>query len=159
MLHRINPFVTALVMTCPCQSGRAYERCCGPYHRGELAPTPEPLMRARYSAYANGDAAYVKTSWHADTRPATLTLPSGDRWLGLEVIDSGEDGDTGWVHFRAACRDDAGFALLEERSRFVREAGRWFYLDGEHAVTPLKPGRNDPCPCGSGRKFKKCCAG
>ena len=115
-------------------------------------------MRARYSAYARGDTAYVKASWHAETRPSTLTLASGDRWLGLEIIDSGEAGDEGWVHFRATCRDDAGFAVLEERSRFVREQGEWFYLDGEHTVEPLKPGRNDPCPCGSGRKFKKCCA-
>ena len=61
------------------------------------------------------------------------------------------------MHFRATHRDGDGFAVLEERSRFVRENGHWFYLDGEHTVTPLKPGRNDPCPCGSGRKFKKCC--
>ena len=74
------------------------------------------------------------------------------------VLDSGEDGHTGRVHFRATCRDDGGFAVLEERSRFVREHNHWLYLDGEHTVTALKPGRNDPCPCGSGRKFKKCCA-
>jgi len=146
-------------MTCPCQSHRSYDECCGRYHRGEPASTPEALMRARYSAYARGDTAYINNSWHVDTRPVTLTLPSGDRWLGLEVIDSGEDGDAGRVHFRATCRDPAGFAVLEESSRFVREAGRWLYLDGEHAVTALKPGRNDPCPCGSGRKAKKCCGG
>ena len=64
-------------MTCPCQSGRPYDQCCGPCHRGEPAPTPEALMRARYSAYALGDAAYVQSSWHPDTRPATLDLPSG----------------------------------------------------------------------------------
>ncbi|ROO23084.1 YchJ family protein [Salinisphaera orenii] len=145
-------------MTCPCQSGRPYDQCCGPCHRGEPAPAPEALMRARYSAYALGDAAYVQSSWHPDTRPATLDLPSGDHWLGLAVLDSGEDGDTGRVHFRATCRDDGDFAVLEERSRFVREQGQWFYVDGDHAVTALKPGRNDPCPCGSGRKFKKCCA-
>jgi SEC-C motif-containing protein len=144
--------------SCTCQSGADYEHCCAPYHRGEPAPTPEALMRARYSAYALGDAAYVQQSWHADTRPATLDLPPGERWLGLDVLDSGADDDAGWVHFRATCRDDVGFAVLEEHSRFVREAGRWFYLDGEHAVAPLKPGRNDACPCGSGRKFKKCCA-
>lgn len=145
-------------MTCPCQSGRAYDQCCGPYLRGEPAPTPVALMRARYSAYALGDAAYVKSSWHPDTRPDTLNLPSGDNWLGLAVLDSAENGATGRVHFRATCRDDDGFAVLEERARFVCEQGRWFYRDGEHTVTALKPGRNDPCPCGSGRKFKKCCA-
>lgn len=143
---------------CPCQSGRPYEHCCGQYHRGEPAPTPEALMRARYSAYARDDAAYVKTSWHPDTRPTTLDLTGGDHWLGLEIISSGEDGDRGWVHFRATCREHTGFVMLEEHSRFIREDGQWFYQDGETAVTPLKPGRNDPCPCGSGRKFKKCCA-
>jgi len=146
-------------MTCPCQSHRSYDECCGRYHRGEPAPTPEALMRARYSAYAQGDSAYIKNSWHVDTRPAALTLPGGDRWLGLEVIESSEDGDAGRVRFRATCREPAGFTVLEESSRFVREAGRWLYLDGEHAVTALKPGRNDPCPCGSGRKAKKCCGG
>ena len=115
-------------------------------------------MRARYSAYARADSAYVRSSWHADTRPATLILTQGERWVGLEVLDSGENGDAGWVHFRATCRDDNGFSLLEEHARFVREDGRWFYLDGRHTVLPLKPGRNAPCPCGSDRKFKKCCA-
>lgn len=115
-------------------------------------------MRARYSAYALGDAAYVKASWHPDTRPQTLDLPGGDRWLGLTVISSGAQGDAGDVHFQATCRDDNGFALLEEHSRFLREQGEWLYLAGEHTMCALKPGRNDPCPCNSGRKFKKCCA-
>ncbi|WP_348765832.1 YchJ family metal-binding protein [uncultured Salinisphaera sp.] len=122
------------------------------------APTPEALMRARYSAYALGNAAYVKTSWHPDTRPQTLDLAGGDRWLGLNVLSSDAHGDTGEVHFRATCRNFEGFAVLEERSRFLREHGQWFYLDGDHAVHALRPGRNDPCPCNSGRKFKKCCA-
>jgi len=144
---------------CPCQSGRLYEHCCGPYHSGEAAPTPEALMRARYSGYARDDAAYVSRSWHPDTRPAALALADGDRWLGLQVIDSGEHGNDGWVHFRATCRDGTDFAQLEEHSRFKYEDGQWRYLDGQTAMTPLKPGRNDACPCGSGRKFKKCCAG
>lgn len=115
-------------------------------------------MRARYSAYVQDDADYISTSWHPDTRPAALTLSDGDQWLDLEIIDSGEDGDRGWVHFRATCREHTGFARLEEQSRFIREQGQWLYLDGKTAVIALKPGRNDPCPCGSGRKFKKCCA-
>lgn len=115
-------------------------------------------MRARYSAYARNDAAYVETSWHPDTRPARLPLTGGDHWLSLEIISSGEDGDHGWVHFRATYREDTGFAMLEEHSRFIREEGQWFYHSGETAVTPIKPGRNDPCLCGSDRKFKKCCA-
>ncbi|ERS11373.1 preprotein translocase SecA [Alcanivorax sp. PN-3] len=116
-------------------------------------------MRSRYSAFVLNDAAYVKASWHPATRPAPLTLEDGDQWLGLTVLDSHQEGEDGWVHFRATCREGDGFAVLEERSRFLREDGRWFYLDGEHDVRPLKPGRNDPCPCGSGKKHKKCCGG
>ncbi len=114
-------------------------------------------MRSRYSAFVRDDADYVRASWHPDTRPAELTLEGGDQWLGLEIVDTRQDGDSGQVHFRATHRNGDGFAVLEERSRFVRESGHWFYLNGEHTVTPLKPGRNDPCLCGSGRKFKKCC--
>ena len=114
-------------------------------------------MRSRYSAFVRDDADYVRASWHPDTRPVELTLEAGEQWLGLEIVDAKQDGDSGQVHFGATHRDGDGFAVLEERSRFVRENGHWFYLDGQHTVTPLKPGRNDPCPCGSGRKFKKCC--
>ena len=143
--------------TCPCQSGLPYENCCAPLHHGEPASSPEALMRSRYSAFVRDDADYVRASWHPDTRPAELTLEGDDQWLGLEIVDAKQDGDAGQVHFLATHRDGDGFAVLEERSRFVRENGHWFYLDGEHTVTPFRPGRNDPCPCGSGRKFKKCC--
>jgi len=142
---------------CPCGSGLDYAQCCRPLHRGEPASSPEALMRSRYSAFVRDDADYVRASWHPDTRPSELTLEGGDQWLWLETVDAKQDGDAGQVHFRATHRDGDGFAVLEERSRFVRENGHWFYLDGEHTVTPFKPGRNDPCPCGSGRKFKKCC--
>ena len=141
----------------PCGSGLDYAQCCRPLHRGEPVSSPEALMRSRYSAFVRDDADYVRASWHPDTRPAELTLEGGDQWLGLEIVDAKQDGEAGQVHFRATHRDGDGFAVLEERSRFVRENDHWFYLDGEHTVTPLKPGRNNPCPCGSGRKFKKCC--
>jgi SEC-C motif-containing protein len=126
-------------------------------HHGEPASSPEALMRSRYSAFVRDNADYMRASWHPDTRPAELTLEGGDQWLGLEIVDAKQEGDAGQVHFRATHRDGDGFAVLEEHSRFVRENDHWFYLDGEHTVTPLKPGRNDPCLCGSGRKFKKCC--
>jgi|TARA_B100000965_G_C19565376_1_gene746610 SEC-C motif domain protein len=126
-------------------------------HHGEPASSPEALMRSRYSAFVRDNADYMRASWHPDTRPAELTLEGGDQWLGLEIVDAKQEGDAGQVHFRATHRDGDGFAVLEEHSRFVRENDHWFYLDGEHTVTPLKPGRNNPCPCGSGRKFKKCC--
>tara|TARA_Y100000782_G_scaffold90970_1_gene99491 strand:+ start:133 stop:582 length:450 start_codon:yes stop_codon:yes gene_type:complete len=142
---------------CPCGSGLDYAQCCRPLHHGAPASSPEALMRSRYSAFVRDDADYVRASWHPDTRPVELTLEAGEQWLGLEIVDAKQDGDSGQVHFGATHRDGDGFAVLEERSRFVRENGHWFYLDGQHTVTPLKPGRNDPCPCGSGRKFKKCC--
>nr|WP_081586804.1 YchJ family metal-binding protein [Alloalcanivorax dieselolei] len=143
---------------CPCQSGLEYSRCCQPFHQGEPAPTPEALMRSRYSAFVLNDTAYAKASWHPATRPASLTLDDGEQWCALRVLGSGVQGDQGWVHFHAVAREADGFVVLEERSRFVAESGRWFYLNGEHEIRPLKPGRNDPCPCGSGKKFKKCCA-
>lgn len=114
-------------------------------------------MRSRYSAFALSNIDYLSLTWHPETRPADLTLDSGERWVGLEVLDAGSEGDVGWVHFKATSRDGKGFAVLEEESRFVREAGRWYYRDGDTRVSALTPGRNDTCLCGSGRKFKKCC--
>jgi len=113
---------------CPCQSGLDYAHCCQPLHQGNLSQ-----------------------------RPTGLDLDDHQQWLALEIIASGEDGDTGWVHFRATSKDRQGLAVQEERSRFVKENGHWYYLDGTPSVTALKAGRNDPCPCGSGKKFKKCC--
>ncbi|MGM0534829.1 MAG: YchJ family protein [Pseudomonadota bacterium] len=142
---------------CPCGSGLAYEACCGPCHRGEPAASPAALMRSRYSAFALGLTDYLLTSWHTATRPNSLSPDPSTRWVCLELLDSGEQADEGHVHFRAICREGRRWAVLEERSRFRREAGRWRYVDGHPVVTRLKPGRNDPCPCGSGRKLKGCC--
>ncbi|TDR56547.1 SEC-C motif-containing protein [Halomonas ventosae] len=142
---------------CPCGSGLPLARCCGRYHAGEPAPTPEALMRSRYSAFALDLTDYLLASWHPDTRPTSLAPDPSTRWVALEILESGEEGDEGQVHFRATFREERRFGALEERSRFRREAGRWTYLDGDPAVTRLKPGRNEPCPCGSGRKFKACC--
>ncbi|MBE0489990.1 MAG: YchJ family protein [Halomonas sp.] len=142
---------------CPCGSGQSLAQCCGRFHAGEPAPTPEALMRSRYSAFALDLTGYLLESWHASTRPAELAPDPTTRWLRLEVLESGEEGDSGQVHFRATFREGRRFAVLEEASRFLREAGRWYYLDGSPRVTRLKPGRNEACPCGSGRKFKACC--
>ncbi|MGR2737151.1 YchJ family protein [Billgrantia sp. Q4P2] len=142
---------------CPCGSGLVLADCCGRFHAGEPAPTPEALMRSRYSAFALGLEGYLRDTWHGSTRPTMLDLDDGTRWVRLEVLDHGQDGDQGRVHFRATFRERRRWGVLEENSRFVREAGRWYYLDGTPSVNRLKPGRNDPCPCGSGRKFKSCC--
>lgn len=120
---------------CPCLSGLPYGECCAPLHRGErTAPTAEALMRSRYSAFAVGDAAYLRATWHPRTRPADLDLDPGTRWLRLDVLATGAGGpfDTaGTVEFRAHFRDAAGRGSLHEVSRFVREAGSWLYVDGD----------------------------
>ena len=121
-------------MTCPCGSGESYEDCCGPIVRNERpADTAEELMRSRYTAYVLGDVDHLFRTWHPAERPDDLSgLPQVD-WRGLEileVVDGGPADDTGVVEFRAL---HAG-GELRERSRFVRRAGRWVYLDGD--VTP-----------------------
>lgn len=143
--------------SCPCNSVRRYVECCGRFHVGVPAHTPEALMRSRYSAFVLGVDDYLRETWHSSTRPAALNLDAATRWVRLEVLDHGQEDEQGRVHFRATFREGRRWGVLEEDSRFVHEEGRWYYLDGTPSVTRLKPGRNDTCPCGSGRKFKGCC--
>lgn len=142
---------------CPCGSTAPLADCCGRYHAGEPAPTPEALMRSRYGAFVLELPDYLLATWHTSTRPSGLEPDTATTWKRLEVLESGEEGDRGWVHFRATFREGGRWAVLEEISSFVREAGHWFYLAGNPAIHRLKPGRNMPCPCGGGRKFKACC--
>ena len=128
----------------------------------EPAPTPEALMRSRYCAFALGQAAYLLATWYPRTRPARLDLRDQPHWQRLEVSGAGEsaDGSSGWVEFAAHYRNADGDGCLRERGRFRRERGRWWYLDGVHpdsGAAMIRCGRNQPCPCGSGRKFKHCC--
>ncbi|SCL31210.1 SEC-C motif-containing protein [Micromonospora rhizosphaerae] len=120
-------------LPCPCGSGLPYAQCCGPLHRGEsTAATAEALMRSRFSAFAVGDADYLLRSWHSSTRPARLRLDPGQRWTGLEILGTDRGGlfDTaGTVRFRAHYREAGRPGVQEEHSRFVREDGRWVYLD------------------------------
>ena len=122
------------VTPCPCQSGLPYARCCGPLHAGAAAASALALMRSRYSAYARGEADYLRASWHASTRPTELELeaPGVVRWLGLEVKRHVEqDADHALVEFVARYRVGGARAVrLHETSRFVREDGRWLYVDG-----------------------------
>jgi len=115
---------------CPCGRGSAYAVCCAPLHTGETAAaTAEQLMRGRYSAYVVGDAPYLVRTWHPRNRPDPLEVAPDPGWLRLEVLDTtggGEDDETGEVEFVATHVDGP----LHERSRFVRRAGQWVYLDG-----------------------------
>ncbi|MCC8536414.1 YchJ family protein [Xanthomonas axonopodis pv. poinsettiicola] len=118
---------------CPCGRPAEYARCCGQYHAGAAAPDAQTLMRARYSAYVRRDVAYLLSSWHRSTRPAELPLDEGGRttWLGLTVQRALSTGDgTAEVVFLARYRIGGGSAVrMTEHSRFVREDGRWYYLD------------------------------
>ena len=120
---------------CPCGSELPYADCCGRWHagvaQGEHAPTPEALMRSRYSAYARHLPEYLLATWHGSTSPGDLEL-FPVKWLGLEVRHAEMRGDAGVVEFVARCRDSAGRAQrMHELSRFVREHGRWYYIDGQ----------------------------
>lgn len=118
--------------SCPC-GGRDYTNCCGQYHHGAYAPDAESLMRSRYSAYLLKLEAYLLATWHADTRPATLELTvDKTRWLGLEVKKcTSESADRASVEFVARYKIAGRAHRLHEISRFVRENGHWFYVDGE----------------------------
>ena len=150
---------------CPCGSGKGFAACCEPYLKGEaVAETAETLMRSRFTAYAREAFDYLLESWHPSTRPPDLRAGDGGtvEWSSLEVVDraaGGEGEDQGEVEFIARYRLNGNDAQLRERSTFVREEGRWYYVDGHEPPTrnTAKVGRNEPCPCGSGKKYKKCC--
>jgi SEC-C motif-containing protein len=117
-------------MRCPC-GGADYAACCGRYHAGKAAPSAQALMRSRYSAYALGLHDYVAATWHPRTRPPADSLKDdGARWIGLEVKHASEDGDAATVEFIARCRMQGRAQRMHEVSRFLREGGKWYYLDG-----------------------------
>lgn len=122
---------------CPCTSGVVFASCCGPLLSGSsLAPTPERLMRSRYSAFVLGDAAYLLATWHPGTRPDTLDIDPDTEWLGLEILvtEGGVAGTKrGFVEFAASYRQRgvARADVQREQSRFVWQSERWWYLDGE----------------------------
>lgn len=127
-----KPAATAGQDACPCGSAQPYAQCCGLVHAGGVAITAEALMRSRYSAYVLGDADYLLRTWHPDTRPDRLEIEPAVRWLGLEVRAAQATGEqAATVEFIARCRHGGAAAVrLHEVSRFVREEGCWYYLDG-----------------------------
>jgi SEC-C motif domain protein len=146
---------------CPCGSALEYSLCCQRYLSGNaLAPTPSQLMRSRYSAFVMKDADYLIKTWHPSCEPQEFRQSleqsfTTTEWLGLTLFaaDDGKSPDEGYVSFVARfCEHNKSSALIE-RSRFLKENGQWYYIDGTRPLI----GRNDPCPCGSGKKFKKCC--
>ena len=124
---------------CPCgctgSKGQVlpYAACCGLAHSGERPGSDaEILMRSRYSAFVLGRVPYLLATWHPSTRPATLALEEGAKWLGLEIKQHRMTGDnTAEVEFVARFRVAGRAVRQHERSRFVREDGRWYYVDGD----------------------------
>jgi SEC-C motif-containing protein len=159
---------------CPCCSGRPYSDCCEPVvTSARPAATAEELMRARYSAYASGAIDFIISSTHPDRRPecdekAIRSWSANSDWTGFEIAsaEAGKEGDSeGKVEFIARFTEDRMKKILHETGVFKRIDGQWYYVDG--TIHPPKPfvredgklNRNDPCSCGSGKKFKKCCMG
>ena len=151
--------------TCPCGTGRPRGNCCGPYLEGRAsAPTAEALMRSRFVAYRDEVKEYLLETWHPDTRPIELAVEAdGLTWTRLEVVDVESGGpldDAGVVEFKAHYHSRRKSGVLHERSRFRKVDACWLYLDGDlspNAESAKKVGRNEPCPCGSGKKYKRCC--
>ncbi len=126
---------------CPCGNSRAYRECCGRLHSGEAAETAPQLMRSRYSAYVLRLTDYLLATWHPDTRPGALDLAASEqlRWMGLDIRSHklGGNGRRARVEFIARFREEGGTVQAQhEISRFVREDGRWLYVDGEFPAPP-----------------------
>ena len=156
---------------CPCGNGDPYKKCCGPVHRGRQdAETAEALMRARYSAYVKGDIDFLKESLAPKARKDFDAKDLGrwareSEWQGLEIVSTheGQPGDTkGTVEFIARYTAEGEEIEHHERGEFRLLGGKWHFVDGRmlggKPVTRDAPkiGRNDPCHCGSGKKYKQC---
>lgn len=155
--------------TCPCQSGKSFAECCGPYLSGAaFPPTAEALMRSRYAAFATHNVDYLEETLLPGTRAdfdraAALEWATSSEWKGLQIrsTEAGGAGDSeGWVEFVAVFNQNGQDQVHHETGHFEKQGGRWYYVDGVRGIRPRrveKVGRNDACPCGSGKKYKKCC--
>jgi SEC-C motif domain protein len=129
---------SATASSCPCGSKKSYGQCCELLHSGAAADSAEALMRSRYSAYALNLEEYLQRSWHASTRPQRIGLEKiqsgAQRWLGLQIKRCETiDATHALVEFVARYKIDGRAFRLHETSRFVREHGHWFYLDGQQS--------------------------
>jgi len=143
---------------CICGSDKEFLECCEPIIvKKQKAKTAEELMRSRYSAYVMANGSYLvysaaKANRYADDIALIEEFSNSVEWLKLDVLEAVEN----QVEFKAYYRDNEGIKVLHERSSFIQEDGEWKYSQGELFNTKVE--RNEPCPCGSGKKYKKCCA-
>lgn len=134
-------------MRCPCSSGELLENCCGRYIGGQspaFAPTAVTLMRSRFTAFALGEVPYLLSSWHPDTRPASLDLDPQQRWVHLDILDTRAGGpwdDSGVVRFAAHYRYEGQRGSQEETSRFLRVEGKWYYVDAAGSLASTEKAR------------------
>ncbi|MDT8338068.1 MAG: YchJ family protein [Sulfurimonas sp.] len=144
-------------MECYCGSKKEFNGCCEPFLKGNSKPlTPEELMRSRYSAYVLGNVEYIinttaKENRHSEDAALIEEFSKAVSWLKLDVLQAKES----VVEFKAYYRDSEGIKVQHEKSNFVYEDDMWLYKDGKHFNSKIE--RNEPCPCGSGKKYKKCC--
>lgn len=159
--------------SCPCGSNKNLLECCGRYIDGhDRAETAETLMRARYTAHTLGNIDFIVKTHHPVTRSeidaeTTAKWAAESEWLGLEIrsVEGGEPDDTdASVEFVARYRDAQKRRHDHyEIALFERQDGEWFFKDAQMPQIKQftrgapKQGRNEPCACGSGKKFKKCC--
>jgi SEC-C motif-containing protein len=156
--------------TCPCGSGLTFSECCEPVINGtQTAETAEQLMRARYSAYVGVQMDFVFETTHPDHRQGydhagTKEWAENSEWQGLEIVEArkgASEDDVGEVEFIARFKENGAPREHHENAQFRKDGGRWYFTDGSMVKPkPLavsKVGRNDPCTCGSGLKYKKCC--
>lgn len=162
---------------CECGSGKEYSNCCEPFITGKALPkTPEELMRSRYVAHVKQEIPYLRETLAPEVRSSFVEKDVRDwaqsEWLGLEILEA--KGNT--VEFNAKYKKKGKLFEHHEVSKFRKIGERWFFVDGDshvhedgkghhHHHAPIAPmvreepkiGRNDPCVCGSGKKYKKCC--
>ncbi len=155
---------------CPCGSSATFAACCEPVIKGDReAETAAELMRARYSAFATGAIEFIVASTHSRTRREvnvqdTTEWSQTSTWHGFQILDTKDLGnDQAQVSFAAQFTQHGKEQNHREKSLFEREDGKWRFVTGDELKNPTvrydapRPGRNEPCPCGSGKKYKKCC--
>ena len=131
---------TESIKQCPCGAG-LYQSCCGLYHMGDIPPTAEKLMRARYSAYVLNLSDFIFKTWHPTTRlpQQELRETSGAQWIGLKIKQQSTHQDTATVEFIARYKMNGKAHRFHEISRFVRENGQWLYVDGHFPDPASEP--------------------
>ena len=161
-----NPIETSTKISknfnsCPCGNNLPLNNCCAPIIQGQVvANSPEQLMRSRYTAYVLKAKEYLLESWDIMYRPESISFEHEVHWLRLEITDThkfNSEDNTGNISFIATSICDDSLVEMKEKSTFIKKNGMWFYQKGELTTTRKTIALNGKCPCGSGKKFKRCC--